>query len=92
MPIYYLSPIEAHLNDPNWEASFLREACWIRADTPHSARHRVEMETAISVAFRSDRPTPFPPWKSSRLVRCEGAAPSFEVPDGQIMRADGTVF
>ena len=86
MPIYHLSPIEAHVNDPNWEASFLREACWIRADTPHSARHRVKMETAISVAFRSDRPTP------SRLVRCEEAAPSFEVPDGQIMRADGTAF
>jgi hypothetical protein len=70
----------------------LREACWVRADTPDSARHRLEMETAVVVAFRADRPTPSPPWKSARLVKCVEAAPEFDVPEGTIVRADGAVF
>ena len=92
MPIYRLSPVEALEGDPSWEASMLKEACWIRADTPDSARHRVEMETAIFVAFSPNRPTPYPPWRSSRLVRCEEAEPPFEVPEGQIIRTDGAAF
>jgi hypothetical protein len=45
MPTFYLEPKNGDISDPSWEASYLKEGCWVEAKTEELARSHVEGAT-----------------------------------------------
>jgi hypothetical protein len=89
MPIFYLAPREESSADPRWEATSLKEGCWVEARTAEEARLKVEMATIAMVDFVPGRPKLYSPWRDQTLTDCRSDNPSLEIPEGAIVTVTG---
>lgn len=89
MKIFFLEPIEERLQDASWEASSIRESCWMKAENEGHARFLVGQITTRFYDRRDDAKPLYSPWLDSRLTTCAEASPSIEVPDGILVTAGG---
>jgi hypothetical protein len=89
MPTFHLEPKDGQTTDPRWQATSLREACWINAPSPHIARLRVEVATVRFLDHDTYKVELFSPWIDADLTDCSpGNAPG-DLPDGIILTASG---
>ena len=82
LTLYRLEPIAEMLDRPEWAASTIKEACWIRATSPQEARSLVEVETRTRQASSASKLPFFSPWASSALTTCEKAGKDAPVHHG----------
>ena len=73
LTLYRLEPIAEMIDRPEWAASTIKEACWIRATSPQEARSLVEVETRTRQASSASKLPFFSPWASSAFTTCEKA-------------------
>ncbi|HEY0418035.1 MAG TPA: hypothetical protein VGC80_00805 [Acetobacteraceae bacterium] len=71
MPIFFIKPIPALLEDPDWRVSPYKGPCWVNAENETEARRliagRYEDANANNSA-ESDAPSP---WMQPRLAHAE---------------------
>jgi hypothetical protein len=92
MPDFYLEPKGGDTSDPCWEASYLKEGCWIEAGTEELARCRVESATLKMRDMKSDRPIVFSPWIQPRFTDCKLDKPPRFVPAGKVLTESGKIL
>ena len=89
MPIYRLDPDNDGLGDRSWEASTLKDSCWVRADNEDDARRKVEGATIRMVDVVQGRPVVFSLWLSNSLTHCYLDIPALDIPEGIVVGAIG---
>jgi hypothetical protein len=92
MPIFYLEPQNGETIDPSWEASYLREGCWIEAESEAQACLRVENTTLKMRDMIPGRKVVFPPWQQPHLVGCREANPPRDIPPEKILTKSGKLI
>jgi hypothetical protein len=93
MPIFYLEPKDGDTSDHNWQASYLREGCWVEAETEAAARLRVTGATLKMVDAKFGHPMrASSPWEQTALTTCRPDKPSKDVPPGKIMTKSGKIL
>jgi hypothetical protein len=92
MPIFYLEPKDGNVSDPSWEASYLKEGCWVEARTEELARHKVEGATLRMLDVKPGRPVVFPPWTQPRLTDCKPDEPPRDIPAGKVLTESGQLL
>jgi hypothetical protein len=67
MPVFYLEPKKSSAGDRSWEATFLREGCWVEAETELVARERVAGATLRMMDVKPGQPLNVrSPWIQNR--------------------------
>jgi hypothetical protein len=90
MQIYYLEPKNDDTSDPRWEATFLREGCWVAAGSETLARAKVQLATLKPVPWDPEQKMLYSPWPEPRLADCWiDNRPNVRVPDGVIVTLGG---
>ena len=92
MPVFYLEPKARDVSDPRWDATALREGCWVQAETEDHARQEVDQRTHTMIVRRPGWPLLFSPWRDPKLTDCRPDAPDLEVPEGIVITASGKTF
>jgi hypothetical protein len=88
MPIFCLQPVD-DTSDPRWEATSLKEGCWVRAETENEARAAVELATQRMVDHDPAKGILYSPWQDAKLTTCWPDSPSITVPEGIIVTVSG---
>lgn len=89
MPVYLLEPIEGGLGDRAWEASDVKEGCWVLADSEDHARVLVEGATLRMTDLKPGRPVVYSPWRNAQLTTCKPDNPALDVRKGIIVTKGG---
>jgi hypothetical protein len=89
MPIFYLEPKDGVTSSLRWEATTLREGCWIVAESEADARAAVALFTIQFVEVRPGEKTLESPWPDPALTDCSPANPPIQVPEGIIVTVTG---
>ena len=89
MPIFYLEPRDGATSDPRWEATYLKEGCWIEAGSEADARSAVALATLQFTDVRPGQKTTVSPWYDLSLTDCRPDKPSIQVPEGIIVTVTG---
>lgn len=92
--LYRLAPVEAKRELDAWEASTIKEPCYVWAKDAHEARAMTEVETRTRQSEAKTRLPFFSPWSSSSFAICEEVAPHSEAgryPAGLVFTARGPV-
>jgi hypothetical protein len=91
LKVFRLEPIAEKLEQPEWDASLLKETCWVRAASENEARLFVERETRTRQAHSPAKLPFFSPWASPAFVLCavEKEATDDAYPLGTIITTRG---
>jgi hypothetical protein len=92
VPIFCLEPQNGDTSHPSWQASDLKEGCWVEAESEAVARLRVERATLKVLPINSETKVIFPPWRQERLVACQEESPPQEIPQGKILTKSGKLL
>jgi hypothetical protein len=88
MPIYFLKPRVAALEDAAWNNSRFRSECWVNAADEEEARGLATGKFLNGEAtIPGDAPGPNP-WKNPALVEasvCEHAPNNMQIPNGTVV-------
>ena len=76
--LYRLEPLAAASERDEWEASTLKETCFVWANGAQEARAMVEVETRTRQSEAKTKLPFFSPWSSSALTSCKETAPDAE--------------
>ena len=76
--LYRLEPVAAMRERDEWEASTLKETCFVWAKSAQEARAVVEVETRTHQSETKTKLPFFSPWSSSSFTSCEEATPDGE--------------
>src|SRR5262249_28658761 len=88
MRLYRLTPIK--MDDPSWEASSIKEAVWVWATLPDSARDKVAHATLVAMKPRARfAPIFASPWRLYAVTSCEPDPCRTDVPLDKPIIADG---
>jgi hypothetical protein len=88
MPIFRLDPIEGTLGNRSWQATYLRERCWVDAQDEAAARTAVSVRTMQFVERMPGLETPLSAWQRAELTECHEVAPPFEIGEGEVWADD----
>jgi hypothetical protein len=86
---YRLSPNMAHMDNPCWQASLIKETCWTLASSEGAARHQVARGTIIAVERRAGQEATYSPWLDAKLVDCGIDEIELDLPQRTIVTASG---
>ena len=92
--LYRLVPVAAMHDRDEWEASTVKDACFVWATNPHEARSMVEVETRTRQSEATTKLPFFSPWSSSSFTACEEIKATDEAaryPAGLVFTAAGPV-
>lgn len=89
MPIFFLEPRDDATGDPRWEATTLKEGCWVLADTEADARDDVSRITLSVTTVGPGMPSLQAPWLDKRLVDCQQTDPGLDMRKGIIVTRGG---
>jgi hypothetical protein len=92
--LYRLEPVAAMLERDEWEASTLKETCFVWAASAQEARAMVEVETRARESETNTKLPFFSPWSSSAFTSCEEAPPDADSerhPAGMVFTQSGPV-
>jgi hypothetical protein len=92
--LYRLEPIEAMRDRDEWQASTVKETCFVWAASAQEARTMAEVETRTRQSQTATKLPFFSPWSSSSFTTCEEEAPEAEVaqyPPGVVFTHRGPV-
>lgn len=91
--LYRLEPVTAMRNRDEWEASTVKETCFVWAASAHEARAMVEVETRTRQSEAKAKLPFFSPWSSSSFTTCEVAPESEggQYPAGMVFTQSGPV-
>jgi hypothetical protein len=93
MQVYRLEPKNGDTSDGNWEATTLKETCWVSADSDGDARLKVALATSIGTHREVGRPLKTSPWNLGHLTSCvPDYIPAREPPTGYLITETGTTF
>ena len=93
MPIYKLAPVEAERDHESWDATYLKEACWIEARSVDEARWEVDTASTQMVDHEKyPNGAPNSPWRDHSLTTCVVDDPDFKVPPGTIILSNGKPY
>jgi hypothetical protein len=92
--LYRLEPVPALRERDEWEASILKEACFVWAANAQEARAMVEVETRARQSETKTKLPFFSPWSSSTFTSCEEATPDGDAeryPAGMVFTETGPI-
>ena len=92
--LYCLEPVSAMRERDEWEASTLKETCFVWAADAQEARAMVEVETRARQSEAKTKLPFFSPWSSSTFTSCEEATPMSDAeryPAGMVFTRSGPV-
>jgi hypothetical protein len=92
--LYRLDPVVTMHERDEWEASTIRETCFIWATSAQEARAMVEVETRRPQSEAKAKLPFFSPWSSSTFTSCEEMTPDEEAerhPAGLVFTREGPV-
>lgn len=90
MQVYRLEPKNGDTSDRDWDATSLKEACWVSAETENEAREKVTLATIIATKIEPGTHMRTSPWMTGLLTTCMvDNAPSNKPPDGYVRMATG---
>ena|SRR5262245_48094070 len=92
--LYRLEPVAAMRECDEWEASTLKETCFVWAASAPEARAMVEVETRTGQSETRRKLPFFSPWSSSAFTSCEEASPDADSerhPAGMVFTQSGPV-
>jgi hypothetical protein len=90
MLVYYLEPKGGDTRNPRWEATFLKEGCWVIAASEALARAKVQLATIKLAPFRPEQKMLYSPWSEPTLVDCwVDTRPDVDIPQGVIVTLGG---
>lgn len=92
MPIFHLEPISETSGHPSWEATYLRESCWVNAPSEDAARLTVAMNSMRMVERTVGQDTPLSAWQVPALTVCRERDAPFAVIQGEVRTDDGRIF
>jgi hypothetical protein len=88
MPIFYLKPVLAALDDPAWNSSQFRSECWVNAATEAEARGLATGKFQDGNATIPGHPSAPNPWQDPALVEAsvaETAPNNMIIPNGTVV-------
>lgn len=87
MPIWRLSPVVEHLDDPDWTISSYRGAAWANTSSAQEARRLLSGRFDEAAADQPRRTLPRSPWLQERLVSSvpDVAPNGIDIPEGSIV-------
>ena len=91
---YRLEPVAAMLERDEWEASTVKETCFVWAASAQEARAMVEVETRTRQSETNTKLPFFSPWSSSSFTTCEEVTPDQDLrryPAGLVLTQDGPI-
>lgn len=88
MSVFRLDPIEP--NDASWALSTVCETVWTKANDPWTARQLVAARALQSMRSQPDQAPPLSPWQNDYLTTCVIETSRISVPNGKVVRADGS--
>ena len=89
MKTYYLEPVIEHRGDPRWEATELKESCWVLARSEEAARRKVELATIAMVDMAESKETLYSPWLDPELTDCAPGNAPVAMKEGIIVSEGG---
>jgi hypothetical protein len=92
--LYRLDPIDAMRERDEWEASTVKECCFVWATSAQEARAMVEIETRTRQSKSQTKLPFFSPWASSSFTSCEETTPEGEAgqyPAGMVFTQGGPI-
>jgi hypothetical protein len=92
--LYRLEPLAGASARDEWQASTLKETCFVWANSAQEARAMVEVETRARHSEAKTKLPFFSPWSSSALTSCEEMSPDVEAeryPAGLVFTRNGPV-
>ena len=92
--LYRLEPVAAIRERDEWEASTLKESCFVWATSVQEARAMAEVETRIPQSEAKTKLPFFSPWSSSAFTSCEETSPEGDAeryPAGMVFTPSGPV-
>jgi len=90
MLTFKLEPIQEGLANSRWEATALKEGCWVLAADEANARQRVELATLVFVEVAGEGLAS--PWRDAGLTTCGQDEPGIELREGIIVSLAGKMF
>jgi hypothetical protein len=91
MPTFYLEPKGGNTSDPSWEASSIKQGCWVQAESENHARQLVENATLAMVTVKPGHPAKVrSPWAQPNLTSC-GEALHRDIPSGKVLTKGGKI-
>jgi hypothetical protein len=88
MQVYRLGPKSGNTSDRNWEATTLKDECWVFAESEADAREKVALATGMGARFQPGATIPQSPWMNRDLTDCvPDNAPGRQPPSGFILTA-----
>ena len=90
---YRLEPVAAMLDRDEWEASTVKETCFVWAANAQEARAMVEVETRTRQSESETKLPFFSPWSSSSFTSCtrESGESESPYPAGAVFTRSGLV-
>ena len=93
MPVFYLESITAKLDDPTWQASLFKEACWIIARHEIDARYQLQGIALKTVNMAPGKNILYSPWLSHHIVECvEEVHPPVSMKEGIVWTRSGKTY
>jgi hypothetical protein len=92
--LFRLEPVAQLRDRDEWEASTVRETCFVWATNAQEARAMVEVETRTRQSESQTKLPFFSPWSSSSFTSCEEVTASSEAsryPAGLVFTQSGPV-
>jgi hypothetical protein len=92
--LYRLDPVTEMRDRDEWDASTVKETCFVWATSAQEARAMVEVETRTRQSETRTKLPFFSPWSSSSLTSCEEMAASStasQYPAGLVFTESGPV-
>ena len=92
--LYRLEPVAAMRERDEWEASTIKDTCFVWAASAQQARAMTEVETRTRQSETRTKLPFFSPWSSSSFTSCEEVMPDEEAgryPAGLVFTRSGPV-
>ena len=89
MPKFYLEPKNGDTRAPSWAMTFIREGCWVIANSEDDARELVAQTAFQFVAPQPGRKNERSPWFDPNLADCRRDDAGPEVQEGEIVTRSG---
>jgi hypothetical protein len=92
--LYRLEPLATMHDRDEWEASTIKETCFVWAASVQEARAMVEVETRTRQSEAQTKLPFFSPWSSSSFTSCEEVTPedaAKQYTAGMVFTANGPI-
>lgn len=90
LPFFRLDPAEDFIFHSHWNASRIRETCWVRAKTEREARMIASIR--LTGPIRAKQGYADEPWLSTLLVRCCNDVPPLAFDNRSLITQSGVTF